>query len=193
LASANYEDKTFFLGYTKYTIRRGECAYSLRTWATIFGCSVKAVNNFFSMLESEEMITKKTIGKGKQRTTVINITKYDDYQDVKKHKRTHERTITNHITIKPTIKKADNNHLLNGVDHSGFLKNIKDQGTTQWVETVYMQFRLKKLSVGRLLVQFADHLKLEQTQHVSQREFEKHFINWLRVKQTKGELEKYKV
>ena len=68
------------LGLQIIEIKRGESAKSLRTWATIFGCTPKTVSSFFKMLESDKMLVITTIGKGKQSTTLINITKYEDYQ-----------------------------------------------------------------------------------------------------------------
>ncbi len=83
LSEANYSDKKFNLGNTIYHVKMGECAYSLRTWATKFNCGVKSVNSFFDLLESDKMIQRKTIGKGKHSTTLVIITNYTIYQEDK--------------------------------------------------------------------------------------------------------------
>jgi len=80
LFEANYSDKKFNLGYALYDIKRGECANSLRTWANLFNCGTKQVTKFFDLLQKDVMIERKTIGKGKHSTTLININNYDHYQ-----------------------------------------------------------------------------------------------------------------
>ena len=80
LFSANHTEKKITLGYSIYIIKTGQCAYSIRTWSNLLDCSTKQVLKFFSLLESDGMITKKTLGKGKQSTTLINIDNYSKYQ-----------------------------------------------------------------------------------------------------------------
>lgn len=80
LLEANHKTSKIQLGNQLYEVKRGQSAKSLRTWASIFGCSPKTVSAFFKMLESDKMLVITTIGKSKQSTTLINITKYEDYQ-----------------------------------------------------------------------------------------------------------------
>lgn len=80
LLNANHKDKKISIGYNLYTIKKGECAYSIRTWSDKFKCSTKQVNNFFKMLENDSMIEKTVLGTGKQSTTLINISNYSKYQ-----------------------------------------------------------------------------------------------------------------
>lgn len=80
LMEANFKDEKFLLGYDFHTIKRGQIAHSLRSWAVIFSANTKTVRRFFSVLENDKMIVKETIGKGVQSTTLITIEKYDDYQ-----------------------------------------------------------------------------------------------------------------
>jgi hypothetical protein len=82
LLEVNHKPCKMQLGLQLIEIKRGQSAKSLRTWATIFGCTPKTVSAFFKMLESDKMLVITTIGKGKQSTTLINITKYEDYQGV---------------------------------------------------------------------------------------------------------------
>lgn len=80
ILEVNHSDKKISLGNSLYLVKRGQSAKSLRTWAIQFGTGVKSVTNFFDLLESDGMISKQTIGKGKQSTTLINVTNYDLFQ-----------------------------------------------------------------------------------------------------------------
>jgi len=80
LSEVNYCDNKILIGNSVHEIKMGSSAYSLRTWSIKLGCGVKSVVSFFDLLENDGMITRKTIGKGKQSTTLINITNYSRYQ-----------------------------------------------------------------------------------------------------------------
>ena len=80
LLEVNHKSNKINLGFTIFDVKRGQSAKSLRTWADLFNSNTKTVSMFFSMLESDGMITKETIGKGKQSTTLINISNYECYQ-----------------------------------------------------------------------------------------------------------------
>jgi hypothetical protein len=80
LINVNYKDSKFILGNKLYDLPKGSSVNSLRTWASILNTGVKSVNSFFTLLENDAMISKKILGKGKQSTTLINITNYGKYQ-----------------------------------------------------------------------------------------------------------------
>jgi len=80
LSEVNYVENKTIIGAELYSVPIGGSMYSLRTWATKFECGVKAVVSFFDLLEKDGMIGRKTVGKGKQCTTLINITNYSRYQ-----------------------------------------------------------------------------------------------------------------
>lgn len=80
IMAANHSEKSISLGYTIYKIKKGQCCFSLRTWANMFNCGTKQVSKFFDMLESDNMITREIIGKGKQSTTLVNINNYAQFQ-----------------------------------------------------------------------------------------------------------------
>jgi hypothetical protein len=91
LLEVNYSEGKMPLGNQLITVKRGSSTNSLRTWSDLFGCGTKATANFFELLESDGMITRKVLGKGKHSTTLINITNYEDYQ-------TSEETLTDTLT-----------------------------------------------------------------------------------------------
>ena len=80
LFEVNHKDSKMNLGYELHDIKKGESANSLRTWATLFNTNTKSVTRFFNLLEKDNMINRKTIGKGKQSTTLVTVTNYSSYQ-----------------------------------------------------------------------------------------------------------------
>ena len=80
LIEVSYVDSKMMLGNSIIKIKAGQSANSLRRWSLLFECGTKAVSNFFTMLESDGMIGKKTIGKGKHSTTLVTITNWGVYQ-----------------------------------------------------------------------------------------------------------------
>lgn len=82
LMEVNYTDSKMSLGYSVYRVNKGQSSNSIRTWASIFKTGTKSVTKFFQMLESDGLITKETIGKGKQSTTLLTVCKYDSYEPI---------------------------------------------------------------------------------------------------------------
>lgn len=74
IMEVNYTDGKMMLGNRLVKVKRGSSSYSLRKWSSLFNCGTKATTNFFNLLESDQMISRETIGKGKHSTTLINIT-----------------------------------------------------------------------------------------------------------------------
>lgn len=91
LLEVNFTPGKMMLGNQLVKVERGSSTNSLRRWAELFGCGTKATTNFFDLLESDEMISRKTLGKGKHSTTLINITNYEQFQ-------TSEETLANTLT-----------------------------------------------------------------------------------------------
>ena len=83
LLEVNYTEGKSKLGNQLIKVDRGSSTKAIRTWAGLFECGTKAATSFFDLLESDGMITRKTLGKGKHSTTLINITKYEEYQSAK--------------------------------------------------------------------------------------------------------------
>jgi hypothetical protein len=87
---------------------------------------------FFSMLESDNMITKETIGKGKQSTTLINISNYECYQGTEetqdttlnttqeKRKRDTNKNVKNEKNVKNVFIPPVLNDVLVYFDENGY-------------------------------------------------------------------------
>jgi len=80
LMEVNYKDKVMSLGYKTYHVKRGQSSRSIRSWAAIFETGTKSVLRFFDMLEEDELISRKVIGKGKHSTTLLTICEYSSYE-----------------------------------------------------------------------------------------------------------------
>lgn len=84
LLMANYEAKRVSIGYKVFECKRGECLMSLKSWGERWGVSKTVVNNFFSMLESDNMI--KTVNE--TVTTRLLVCNYDSYQQIENGNKT---------------------------------------------------------------------------------------------------------
>jgi len=96
LFEVNHSDNKVAIGYKVVECKRGQSLKSLRTWASEFGCGTKAATRFFDMLESDGMITRETIGKGKHSTTLLTVCNYDTYQSKKESEETLDTTQGKH-------------------------------------------------------------------------------------------------
>lgn len=99
LMEVSYVDSKMMLGNSIVKIKAGQSANSLRRWALLFDCGTKSASNLLNVLESDGMLTKKTIGKGKHSTTLINITNWDVYQGS-------EETLTTTLTTTQGKRKG---------------------------------------------------------------------------------------
>lgn len=80
LLMANFKDGTLILGKSKYIIKRGQTAMSMRSWSHELKLGVKKLETVFNHFEDDGMIKRVVIGKGKQSTTLITVVKYNDFQ-----------------------------------------------------------------------------------------------------------------
>jgi hypothetical protein len=134
LLEVNHKSNKINLGFTIFEVKRGQSAKSLRTWADLFNSNTKTVSMFFSMLESDSMITKETIGKGKQSTTLINISNYECYQSTEetqdttlnttqeKRKRDTNKNVKNEKNVKNVFIPPVLNDVLLYFDENGYSK-----------------------------------------------------------------------
>ena len=119
IMDVNYAEGKINLGNELFIINPGQSAKSLRSWADSFDCGTKAVINFFYLLEKDGMITKKTIGKGKQSTTLINISNYSNYQGVEETQRQRKRNAS-------ATQAQHEGHTIEEGKESKELKNINN-------------------------------------------------------------------
>ena len=154
LLEANRVECKMTIGYDIVTVGVGQSAKSIRTWAALFGCGTKQATNFFNLLESDGMIVRKVVGKGKQSTTLINIENYAQYQVVQKRKGNAKQTLT---AYKQEVKKLlvinTNNIVPDGVDPiyyfivKGFHKLFMDKRNTKQLREVKLVKWLHEIEI----------------------------------------------
>src|SRR5210317_2255507 len=69
LLEVNYLPGKVMIGNNLIQIDKGQSAKSLRSWAKLLNTGTKSVVSFFDLLESDKMLKRETVGKGKQSTT----------------------------------------------------------------------------------------------------------------------------
>jgi hypothetical protein len=104
LMKVNHKEGEILLGNKVYKIKKGQSAFSIRSWAIAFNCSTKTVSSFFELLKNSEMIIIETLGKWKQSTTLVTVCNYDKYQSIEE-----TPTPTRFTTPTPTQKKHEGN------------------------------------------------------------------------------------
>jgi hypothetical protein len=67
-----------------------------------------------------------------------------------------------------------------------YILELKEQ--TQFLEGLYMTYKLKDKIIGKLALRFKEHLKMFPKQYDSFMEYRNHFGSWVRFKIEKGEL-----
>jgi len=119
LLTVNHSEQKVMIKNTLFTVKRGQSIKSLETWSKRWKWSRGRVKRFFDLLKLDEMIDYKTNNK----TTVITVCKYDNYQD----KRTSNEQQTN-------IKQTSNEHQTNTNNNDNNINN-----KTQYAESVFLE------------------------------------------------------
>lgn len=106
LLMANFEPKKVSVGYKMFECKRGECLLSLKSWGDRWGVSKTVVNNFFTMLENDNMI--KTVNE--TVTTRLIVCNYDSYQRIENGNKTKTKRKQNATkTQQSTTKEREEN------------------------------------------------------------------------------------
>ncbi len=87
LLTVNFEDKKVPIGFKIFECKRGESLMSLVNWANRWNVSKSVVNNYFKMLEADEMITIKN----ETVTTRLTVCNYDSYQIIENANETQQK------------------------------------------------------------------------------------------------------
>lgn len=80
LMNVNHEKSQFPVGTTLHDCRSGESFRSIEAWAGLFGCSKRTALKFLQLLESDNMVTRKIIGKGNRRKHLLTVVNWEEYQ-----------------------------------------------------------------------------------------------------------------
>ncbi len=144
LLIANYEPKRVSIGYKVFECNRGECLMSLKSWGERWGVSKTVVNNFFTMLENDNMI--KTVNE--TVTTRLTICNYDSYQQKENGTKTETKRIKNatetqQSTTKEREEREEREEEIN-IQKFNFKKSLIDLGIENNIASDWMLVRRKK-------------------------------------------------
>lgn len=103
LLQANFKERKCVFGNKILTCHRGECLYSLDTWAARWSWNKSRVNRFFALLVEEKMVDVKN----ETVTTRITVLKYEHYQDARNADETQVKRKWNagETEVKPTKER----------------------------------------------------------------------------------------
>lgn len=107
LLIANHDDKKVNIGMQLFDCKRGQTVMSLMTLAKRWKVSKHVVNNFLTLLKTDNMIATENLTK----TTRITICNYDSYQDVQNDTGTQRERNGTQTRIKE-LKNIDNTIIL---------------------------------------------------------------------------------
>ena len=132
-----------------------------------------------------------------------DLRKYEVYKEKQKangkkggRPKAKETQITQAFISKP--KKADNvnvnvndinTNVLNVGQIDNWILELKTQ--TQFLEGLYMTYKLRQNTLGKIALVFKEHLKMFPEPHKDFIEFRNHFKSWIGFKIKKGELGEY--
>jgi hypothetical protein len=111
-------------------------------------------------------------------------------EQVEEKEKEKEETTTKEIKVVDEIDVSIN--LLNNQKNTeDFLKEIATENHQMWVENLYMKFKLKKGSIGKLLKDFNTHLGIQEKTPKTLKDYKEHFYNWLNTQERVGKLGDY--
>lgn len=80
LLNVNHKPSTFPVSFELHTCNPGQSFMSLERWSELFGCSKVTTLKFFSMLESDQMISREILGNGNRRKHLLTVQNWEIYQ-----------------------------------------------------------------------------------------------------------------
>jgi DNA-binding transcriptional regulator YhcF (GntR family) len=151
LISANFEPKKVLIKGHLLECRRGECLYSLETWAKRWNTNKPAVNRFLTLLKKDGMITLKS----ETVTTRLTICKYDSYQDEQNGSETQKKRTRNGGDTKalrthyPTKEGEEDKEGEEGKEYKfDFSQALLSYGFDKTLVSEWLEVRRKKKAVN---------------------------------------------
>jgi len=106
LLNVNYKATKFPVNFELHTCNPGQSFKSIENWSKLLGCSKKTTIRFLNLLESDRMISRKTIGKGNRRKHLLTVQNWKKYQD-KSPETIPECTLNGNPGIPPNKKEEE--------------------------------------------------------------------------------------
>ncbi len=110
LLNVNHTAMKFPVNGELVTCNPGESFRSINEWCGLFDCHKKTLYKFFSLCESDKMITRKTAGKGNRRKHLLTVVNWDKFQQKETEKCTEKDTEN-----VPLIRMINNDQSINDI------------------------------------------------------------------------------
>jgi len=123
LLSVNHSVSKFPIGDELFECNCGQSFRSLESWSILFKCSKGSVIRFFNLLEKDDMIVTKTVGKGNRRKHLLTVVKWKEYQEIKTEDRTENEPETEpktNPTLNPNNKEKNNKNVIKEINKEKF-------------------------------------------------------------------------
>ena len=104
---------------TLVKVQRGECGYSEKALADLFGWSRNKLRRFLEQLKNEKMIQQKIV----ENHSIIKILKYNQYQTIQQKKQKKDNKRNNKRTQTINDNKERDNKLSLSIEEREILKN----------------------------------------------------------------------
>lgn len=104
---------------TLVKVQRGECGYSEKALADLFGWSRNKLRRFLEQLKNEKMIQQKIV----ENHSIIKILKYNQYQTIQQKKQKKDNKRNNKRTQTINENKERDNKLSLSIEEREILKN----------------------------------------------------------------------
>lgn len=144
LLLANHDDNKFLFGNELIEVKCGSFITSIEKLKHRWGWSNTKVINFLKLLESDEMVTKKSDTK----KTVITIVKYSDYASYEKTKTMPERCENDTRTIREHTNNNDNND--NNENKYIYIRDIYNETCVSFPRLTVLSVKRKQAIKARL-------------------------------------------
>lgn len=202
---ANHKPGTFFKRGIKVGVKRGQIGYDLDSLAKRWMWSRGKVERYLNVLENEKQITRQKTNV----TTLISITKYDDYQKIVTQTTTQTVKQATTQTEKQTVKQTDTNNNDNKDNNENNeeqssvsdsvevpstsptqnfnsfgkqpIENLKKNcaGHSTWLESIGMKNSLSMEQVVEWFEAFCLHLVASGKTEETEQEFKRYCASWI--------------
>lgn len=153
LLLANHDDNKFMFGNELIEVKCGSFITSIEKLKHRWGWSNTKVINFLKLLESDEMVTKKSDTK----KTVVTIVNYRVYSDFEKTKTMPQRCENDTETMREHTNNNDNND--NNENKYIYIKDIYNEICVSFPRLTVLSDRRKKAIRARLNTYSVEQIK----------------------------------
>lgn len=197
LISVNYEDKK----WRGIEVKRGSMIFSWDSLSRGCGMSIKQCRSAMKKLEKSGEVGRKKAG----RFQLLSLLKWEKMQ-IEKVKGAGSRADEGQDEGRMRATTKEREERKEGEEEKApplepdkitglydrFMNEVANGDHAEFIEAIYMSFRLKKGSLTKLLPEFKGQLITDNKLHPNTLELRKHFKSWLHVQDRVKKLNKYR-